>query len=142
MKWKGVVYVMLTGTCPYFKSTWMICPCGCAAAQRAGIDIDDPSLVHPYWLIRNHPLWASVLQSVGLSDYPESPSPSTRASAVPVNDAKESDVCRITSDIYDNLEDMEYLVPAKRVVIFVNFLQNWRRLLVQAAGATRLQLRN
>ena len=46
--WKGKLYRILTGTCPYYKSLRMACSCACAAAQQASIDIDDHSLVHPY----------------------------------------------------------------------------------------------
>ena len=118
MKWKEVVSIILTGTCPCFKSILMISPCGCTAAPRAGVNIDDPSLVHPYWHIYNYPLWAFTLKLVGLSSYPESPIHSTTESSASSNQAKESDVCPITSNIYDNLEDMEHLGPAKWVVNF------------------------
>ena len=45
--WNGKKYSILTGTCSFFTSTFMICPCACAASQRNSFDIDSISNVHP-----------------------------------------------------------------------------------------------
>ena len=97
----------------------MFFPCGYAPAQRAGISIDGPSLVHPYWLIINHPLWKLALQSGGLADYPEAASALESVSTdLSSKDTVAVDVQRITTEIYDSLGDMEHLGPSERVVNF------------------------
>ena len=40
ISWRGKDFQIVTGTCSYYTSTWMICPCACAAMQRFGRDID------------------------------------------------------------------------------------------------------
>ena len=122
VKWKGKLYHPLTGTCPYSLSSRMICPCGCAAAQRAGIDINDYSLVHPCWHISNHPLWPDALSSVGLCDYPDSDQYSDTAlvpvSDLPTSEIARDDVRRITTQVYDSLGDMKHLSISQRVTTF------------------------
>ena len=56
IKWKGKTLHILACTCSYFTSSWQLCPCCCAVVQCVGLDIDDPAMVHPYWLVSNHPL--------------------------------------------------------------------------------------
>jgi hypothetical protein len=34
ISWRGKEFQIVTGTCSYYTSTWMICPCACAGMQR------------------------------------------------------------------------------------------------------------
>ena len=71
--WQGFQYTTITGTCPYYKSTLLICPCACAAAQRREINIKDPMHAHPRYLIGHHPLWPIAISDLTLSDYEDAP---------------------------------------------------------------------
>ena len=110
---------MLTSTCSYYKSCWMICPCGCTAAQRAGVNVNNHKLVHPYWILWHHPLWSESLKSVGLSDYPDPP----LGKSVPtfateqlgfVKDA----VLRATTQVFDDLGNMDHFDTSSRIIHF------------------------
>jgi hypothetical protein len=71
--WRGGQFQILTGTCSYYLSTQMMCPCACAAMQRIGKDIDTIENVHPFYRIWYHPLWKEAIKSLQLSDYKDSP---------------------------------------------------------------------
>jgi hypothetical protein len=51
ISWRGKDYQIVTGTCSYYTSTWMICPCACAGMQRFGWDIDTIENVHPFYRV-------------------------------------------------------------------------------------------
>jgi len=46
VSWRGDSFQIVTGTCSYYLSTRMICPCACAAMQRFEKDIDLIDNVH------------------------------------------------------------------------------------------------
>jgi hypothetical protein len=48
VSWRGGHFQIVTGTCSYYLSTRMMCPCACAAMQRIGMDIDKIENVHPF----------------------------------------------------------------------------------------------
>ena len=73
ISWCGNNFHVVTGTCSYYTSTWMICPYACAAMQRIGWDIDKIENVHPFYQIWYHPLWNEALQNIQLADYKDSP---------------------------------------------------------------------
>ena len=51
VSWRGEQFRIVTGTCSYYLSTRMICPCACAAMQRVSWDIDLIENVHPFYRI-------------------------------------------------------------------------------------------
>ncbi len=55
VSWRCEQFQIITGTCSYYMSTWMICPCACATMQRFGKDIDKIDNVHPFYRIWYHP---------------------------------------------------------------------------------------
>ncbi len=67
ISWRGEQFQIVTGTCLYYLSTQMICPCACAAMQCI---VDN---VHPFFRIWYHPLWKEAIKSLQLSDYKDSP---------------------------------------------------------------------
>ncbi len=73
VSWRGGHFQTVTGTCSYFLSTCMICPCACAAMQQIGMDIDKIENVHPFYHIWYHPLRKEAIKSLQLSDYKDSP---------------------------------------------------------------------
>ena len=73
VSWRGEQFRIVTGTCSYYLSTRMICPCACAAMQRVSLDIDLIENVHPFYRIWYHPLWKEAIKSLHLSDYKDSP---------------------------------------------------------------------
>ncbi len=62
VSWRGDQFQIVTGTCSYYLSTRMICPCACAAMQRIGKDIDTIENVHPFYCIWYHPLWKEAIK--------------------------------------------------------------------------------
>jgi hypothetical protein len=58
VSWRSGQFQIVTGTCSYYLSTQMICPCACAAMQRIGKDIDTIENVHPFYHIWYHLLGA------------------------------------------------------------------------------------
>ena len=73
ISWRGKEFQIVTGTCSYYTSTWMICPCACAGMQRFGWDIDKIENVHPIYRVWYHPLWNEALKNLQLGDYKDSP---------------------------------------------------------------------
>ncbi len=71
--WRGEHFQIVTGTYLYYLSTWMICPCACAAMPRIGMDINKIDNVHPFFRIWYHPLRKEAIKSLKLSDYKDSP---------------------------------------------------------------------
>ncbi len=62
VSWRGEQFRIVTGTCSYYLSTKMICPCACAAMQRFEKDIDlidNVHLVSPF-MEGGHQIIASV----------------------------------------------------------------------------------
>jgi hypothetical protein len=56
VSWRGEQFRIVTGTCSYYSSTQMICPCVCATMKQIGMDIDKIDNVHPFYCIWYHPL--------------------------------------------------------------------------------------
>jgi hypothetical protein len=56
VSWRGERFQIVTGTCLYYLSTRMICPCACAAMQQVSMDIDRIDNVHPFYRVLYHPL--------------------------------------------------------------------------------------
>jgi hypothetical protein len=73
VSWRGEQFKIVTGSCSYYLSTRMICPCACVAMQRIGMDINKIDNVHPFYCIWYHPLWKEATKSLQLSNYKDSP---------------------------------------------------------------------
>ncbi len=73
VSWRDEQFQIVTGTCSYYLSTQMICPCACAAMQRFRKDIDKIDNAHPFYRIWYHPLWKEAIKSLQLHDYKDPP---------------------------------------------------------------------
>ncbi len=124
--WRGDQFQIVTGTCSYYLSTWMICPCACAAMQRFGKDIDLIENVHPFYCIWYHPLWKEAIKSLHLSDYKESPyysltqlEPTSKSSVQdqdPLSTTKLEDTMRcFNSEIFDKIGHLGNISEAQRI---------------------------
>ena len=71
--WKGREYYITKCSFPYFKSTFMLCPCACAACQRQQVDVYDCSHYHPRLWIGYHPLYSTALANLGIADIENAP---------------------------------------------------------------------
>ena len=72
---RGDEYKIPSCTCAFYRSTYIICPCICAAITKAGKheDIDNVHNVHPFWHLRGHPMWRRALDKLGKADYDDFP---------------------------------------------------------------------
>ncbi len=114
----------MTGTCSYYLSTQMICPCACAAMQRIGKDIDTIANVHPFYCIWYHPLWKEAIKSLQLSDYKDSPyysvtnlDPVSIANADHyfINDTLDDTIQHHNSEIFDKIGHLGNISEAQQI---------------------------
>ena len=119
IRWRGVSYNMVTGTCSYFKSTRQLCPCACAAMQRLNMDIDAIQNHHPFYHLWFHPLWKQALEVCGLDDYDDSPFHNVPK---PVEASSEGSLSipdiirRENTRIFDNMKDLGNLNESGRIM--------------------------
>ena len=71
--WKGREYFITKCSCPYFKSTFMLCPCACAACQRQQVNVYNCSHYHPGLWIGYHPLYSTALANLEIADFDNAP---------------------------------------------------------------------
>ena len=71
--WHSHKYFIITGTYTFYTSSLYICPYDCAATQRRNIDINDPTHVHPRYLVGLHPLWPITIADLASSEYKNDP---------------------------------------------------------------------
>jgi hypothetical protein len=118
VSWRGGQFQIVTGTCSYYLSTWMICPSACAAMQRIGKDIDTIANLHPFYCIWYHPLWKKAIKSLQLSDYKDSPyysvtnlDPTSIANADHYfkNDTLDDTIQRHNSEFFDKIGHLGFL---------------------------------
>ena len=114
--WKGKKYCITTCDCPYFLSTYLLCPCACSVCQRVGIDIDDSNHYHPRWWIGYHPLYPTALANLGVTDFENAPwlsiqnistSGINKNSKLPHQESEHEIIVRTRTQINDSLSDMQ-----------------------------------
>ena len=144
--WRGEQFRIVTGTCSYFLSTRMICPCACAAMQRVSMDIDKIDNVHPFYRIWYHPLWKEAIKSLYLSDYKDSPYSSSGSlepiSNVPVQDPScsidtEDTMQRFNSEIFDKIGHLGNISEAKRIHKMREQFNMLEKIAVKSVQATK-----
>lgn len=123
--WKGRNYTTITGTCTFYKSSLLICPCACAAAQRQGLDLDDAKYIHPRYWIAHHPLYPIALASIPMADFSDAPWSShyqvqpAGVSSTPLTfstqDSGDAAILQARTEIFDRLGDMTNWKQARRV---------------------------
>jgi hypothetical protein len=125
ISWIGEDFQIVTGTCLYYTSTWMICPCACAAMQCIGWDIDKIENVHPFYCLWYHPSWHEALKSLQLSDHKDSPfyiSPFSNPSSSIVTNTlicpnTEDTMQCINSEIFEKIDIYGNISEAQRIVM-------------------------
>ena len=120
--WEGREYTITKCSCPYFKSTFSLCPCACAACQRTKVDIDDCSHYHPCFWIGYHSLYYSALANLGVGDFDDAPW--VKISAVGSNqntnrtdqESKNDIIFRNRTQIFNELPNMAKFKKRERIV--------------------------
>ena len=110
-EWQDFQYTTITGMCPHYKSTLIICPCACTAAQRKIINIKYPTHAHPRYLIGHYPLWPIAISDLALSDYEDAlwswhicvAPASVLTNPIANNSSEEYAILRARTQIYDSL---------------------------------------
>jgi hypothetical protein len=139
VSWRGDQFQIVTGTCSYYLSTWMICPCACAAMQRFGKDIDLIENVLPFYCIWYHPLWKEAIKSLHLSDYKDSPynsltrlEPTSKSSVQdqdPLSTTKLEDTMRCFNSEFDKIGHLGNISEAQRINKMREHFHSLKRLL-------------
>jgi hypothetical protein len=125
ISWIGKDFQIVTGTCSYYTSTWMICPCACAVMQCIGWDIDKIENVHPFYHLRYHPLWKEALKSLQLSVYKDSSfyiSPLSNPTSSNVTDTlicpnTEDTMRRVNFEIFEKIDIYGNISKAQRIAM-------------------------
>ena len=122
--WKGKKYCITTCDCPYFLSTFLLCPCACAACQRVGIDIDDSNHYHPRWWIGYRPLYPAALANLGVTDFENDPwlpiqnvstSGINKNSKLPYEESEHEIIDQTRTQTYNGLSDMPKVSKAEKI---------------------------
>ena len=148
VSWRGEQFQIVTGTCSYYLSTRMICPCACAAMQRFGKDIDKIDYVYPFCRIWYHPLWKEAIKSLQLYDYKDSPyysltqlEPTSIASAQdpdPLSNIKLEDTMRCyNSDIFDKIGHLGNISEAQRINKMREHFHKLEKIAVKSVKSTK-----
>ena len=145
--WNGHKFFIMTGTCPFYRSSLCICPCACAAAQRRGMDIKNPTHVHPRYLVGFHPLWPIALADLALADYEDAPwshhfriTPATVDNSVlgVENNSEHGEILKARTQIFDSLSNMSQLQQSQRIVLVRNNFEPCLKLAGQSARQCKL----
>jgi hypothetical protein len=146
--WRGEQFQFVTGTCSYYLSTRMICPCACAAMQRFRKDIDKIDNVHPFYRIWYHPLWKEAIKSLQLHDYKDSPyysltqlEPTSISSAQnpdPMSNIKLEDTTRcFNSEIFDKIGNLGNISEAQRINKMREHFYKLEKIAVKSVKSTK-----
>ena len=145
--WKERQYTIITCVCPYFKSSLQLCPGACAAAQRAGVDIDDPRHVHPRFWIGFHPLYSVALGNLAMVDYEDAPWSDIMRVApagidhgnISTNTESDRDVMmQARTQIYDSLGSMKDMTKAQRITKIRNVFNPCLQLAAMSPRNTKM----
>ena len=145
--WNGHKFFIMTGTCPFHRSSLCICPCAYAAAQRRGMDIKHPTHVHPRYLVGFHPLWPIALADLALADYEDAPwsrhfriTPATVDNSVlgVENNSEHGEILKARTQIFDSLSNMSQLQQSQRIVLVRNNFEPCLKLAGQSARQCKL----
>ena len=148
VSWRGEQFRIVTGTCSYYLSTRMICPCACTAMQRVSWDIDLIENVHPFYRIWYHPFWKEALKSLHLSDYKDSPYYSLthlEPTATSVTHAQDtlSDITlsdtirRHNSEIFDQIGNLGNISEAQRIHMLREHFNKLEKIAVRSVKSTK-----
>ncbi len=146
--WRGEQFQIVTGTCSYYVSTRMICPCACAAMQRCGNDIDKIDNVHPFYRIWYHPLWKEAIKSLHLYDYKDSPyysltqlEPTSIASTQdpdPMSNIKLEETMRcFNSEIFDKIGHLGNISEVQRINKMREHFHKLEKIAVKSVKSTK-----
>ena len=148
VSWRGEQFRIVTGTCSYYLSTRMICPCACTAMQRVSWDIDLIENVHPFYRIWYHPFWKEALKSLHLSDYKDSPYYSLthlEPTATSVTHAQDtlSDITlsdtirRHNSEIFDQIGNLGNISEDQRIHMLREHFNKLEKIAVRSVKSTK-----
>ncbi len=146
VSWRGERFQIVTGTCSYYSSTQMICPCAYATMQWIGMDIDKIDNVHPFYHIWYHPLWKEAIKSLELSDYKDSPYYSCPnlepASSVTVQDPLSNinleDTMRCAnSEIFDKIGSLDNISEAQRIHKTREHFHKLKKIAIRSVQSTK-----
>jgi hypothetical protein len=148
ISWRSNNFHVVTGTCSYYTSTWMICPCACAAMQRIGWDIDKIEHVHLFYRIWYHPLWNEALKNIQLADYKDSPFCSSPFSNPTISNVVDKLVGPITeytmqhtnSEIFSTIDICGNISEAQRIAKMKQHFQLLEKIAVKSVQSTKLAI--
>ena len=148
VSWRGEQLQIITGTCSYYLSTRMICPCACAAMQRFRKDIDKIDNVHPFYRIWYHPLWKEAIKSLQLHDYKDSPFYSlTQLEPTSISSAQNPDLMSnikledtmrcFNSEIFDKIGNLGNISEAQRINKMREHFYKLEKIAVKSVKSTK-----
>jgi hypothetical protein len=146
VSWRGEQFQIVTGLCLYYLSTWMICPCACAAMQRIRMDINKIDNVHPFYRIWYHSLWKEAIKSLQLSYYKDSsyysltnlePTSNAAAQDPSSNITLEDTMQRFNSEIFDEIGHLGNISESQHINKMREHFNKLEKLFVKSVQSTK-----